>query len=122
LAASKPQVPNIGPAPKYFIGPTGYPGINIASEHKYMTILSSRALRVDFPGVPIHGMSLKEQLLLISIKRADARYGSSAAEYWYVASDKMGDLKYRAQILIAYPRSSYGHGTPPSVPLLHPAI
>lgn len=89
LAASKPQVPNIGPAPKYFIGLTGYPGMNIASEHNYMIILSSRALRVDFSGVPIHGMSLKEQLLLISIKRADARW-SSAAEGWYVPSDKQG--------------------------------
>lgn len=75
LAASKPQVPNIGPAPKYFIGPTGYPGMNIASEHKYMIILSSRALRVDFSGVPIHDMSLKEQLLHISLSEPTRAMG-----------------------------------------------
>lgn len=59
-----------------------------------MIILESRALRVEFSGVAIHGMSLKEQLLLISIKRADARDESSAPELqwykWYVASIKLG--------------------------------
>ena len=59
--------------------------MNIAPKHKYMIILESRALRVEFSGVAIHGMSLKEQLLLTSIKRVDARDESSAPEVqWYI--------------------------------------
>lgn len=67
LGSTNPQAPNIGPASTYFKLPTGYSVINLAPEFKYMIILSSRALRVEFSGVAIHGMSLKEQLLLISL-------------------------------------------------------
>lgn len=88
LAALKLQALNIGPTLTYFRRPTGYLGINIELKHRDMIILESRALRVEIPGVAIHGMSLKEQLLLISIKRADARDEASAPDDYngYIAS------------------------------------